>query len=84
MASIEKGDKEIIHVSTGQQTSINQIIQILRQIHDCEINVVRHHAKPGDIKHSCLNNDKAKHLLNVTPLYNIHDGLRHTYLFETT
>lgn len=84
LAAIEKGDQEIIHVSTGQSTSINQIIQILRQIHDCEINVVHHDAKPGDIKHSCLNFNKAKHLLNVTPLYNIHDGLRHTYLLETT
>lgn len=84
LAAIESGDNEIIHVSTGQRTSINQIIQILRQIHDCEINVVYHHAKPGDIKHSCLDYKKAKRLLDVAPLYNIHDGLRHTYLSEAT
>lgn len=83
LASIENGAKEIIHVSTGQSTSINQIIETLRKIHDDEINVVYQPAKPGDIKHSCLNYKKAKSLLKVAPLYNIQDGLRQTYLSES-
>ena len=84
LASIEKGNQEIIHVSTGQRTSINQIIQILKQLHDQGVSPVYYDAKPGDIKHSCLSNEKAKCMLNAAPLYNIQDGLRHTYLSEIT
>lgn len=83
LAAMEKGHNEIIHVSTGKPTSINEIIINLKQLHDNDIQVVYKTAKPGDIKHSCLNNEKADSTLNLAPLYTIYNGLKHTYLFES-
>nr|WP_106779640.1 NAD-dependent epimerase/dehydratase family protein [Lysinibacillus timonensis] len=82
--AIESGNQEIIHVSTGQRTSINRIISILSKIEGSEICPVYVSARPGDIKHSCLSNEKAKRLLNLSPLYSIEEGLRQTYLHETS
>jgi UDP-glucose 4-epimerase len=77
--AIEKGTQETIQLSTGQKTSINQLIQVLKEIHGSSINTIYKDAKPGDIKHSCLDNSKAKQVLNWSPSYQINEGLKNTY-----
>lgn len=82
LAAINNGSGEIIHASTAQTTSINQLISNLQQIHGSWPRTINLDPKPADIKHSCLDNRKAKQLLKFTPSYTIIDGLRETYEAE--
>lgn len=83
IAAIDKGDGETIHVSTAQSTSLNQLIEILRRLHGSPIKTEYGNAKPGDIRHSCLNNRKAGQLLGFAPSFSVPEGLRETYTAET-
>jgi UDP-glucose 4-epimerase len=82
IAAIEKGDQETIQVSTAKKTSVNQLINILEQIHDTPIETIHTNARSGDIKHSCLNNKKAEELLHWSGKINIFQGLTETYSYS--
>ena len=79
---MELGDQETIQVSTSQKTSINDILSLLTEIHGISIQREFTAPREGDIKHSCLCNEKARNLLNWNPSYTIEDGLRETYTFN--
>ncbi|MDF2855965.1 MAG: UDP-glucose 4-epimerase [Neobacillus sp.] len=82
LAAINNGSGEIIHASTAETTSINQLISYLQQIHESRPKTINLVPRPAEIKHSCLDNTKAKQLLKFTPSYSIIDGLRETYEAE--
>jgi UDP-glucose 4-epimerase len=81
MAAIKLGDGETIHVSTGHSTSIHSLVQMLKRIHDSEIETHYSPAREGDISHSCLDCKKAFSQLQWQPQVNIKDGLLETYAF---
>ncbi|NMO95869.1 NAD-dependent epimerase/dehydratase family protein [Paenibacillus lemnae] len=78
LAAMYKGDGETIHVSTGQPTSINRLIQIVAEQLNQSIETHYKPAKTGDIVHSCLNSSKAKIALDWKPAYTIEQGLAET------
>jgi len=82
IAALELGDQETIQVSTSQKTSINDILSLLTEIHGISIQREFTAPREGDIKHSCLCNEKARNLLNWNPSYTIENGLRETYTFN--
>lgn len=82
IAAMEKGHQETIQVSTAQKTSVNDLIKMLKQIHDTIIETNYTHARTGDIKHSCLDNNKASRLLKWRPKIDIFQGLVETYTFS--
>lgn len=73
------GDGDTLHVSTGRRTSVNQIVRLLRELHQAEVAVQYGPARPGDIKHSCLSADKAASVLGWQPRQHIREGLAATY-----
>ena len=82
IAALESGNQETIQVSTSQKTSVNDILSLLTEIHGISIEREFTEPREGDIKHSCLCNEKARNLLNWNPSYTIDDGLRETYTFN--
>lgn len=79
LAAIDTGHDETIHVSTGCKQSINDVFHLLTRIHGLKI-VKRHQpARSGDIKHSCLDNRKARRLLHWQPQVDLYNGLKMTY-----
>lgn len=84
IAAIENGDNEIIQVGTGERTSVNRLIDLLEQIGGGTIETKYSDSKPGDIKHSCLDNTKANQLLKCAPYTHIFNGLEETYKEETS
>lgn len=82
IAALESGNQETIQVSTSQKTSVNDILSLLTEIHGISIQREFTEPREGDIKHSCLCNEKARNLLNWNPSYTIEDGLRETYTFN--
>ncbi|TPE68329.1 NAD-dependent epimerase/dehydratase family protein [Halalkalibacterium halodurans] len=82
IAAIEQGHQETFNVSTGIRTSVNQILNTLSKIHKSKFKTIYTKERTGDIKHSCLNNHKAKQLLKWHPKTDIIDGLAETYTFS--
>lgn len=77
--AMNRGHQKIIHISTSQSTSINQLVKFLKQIHRFEIDTIYKPSKIGDIKHSCLNNMRAHQLLKWRPTFDIIKGIKETY-----
>jgi UDP-glucose 4-epimerase len=77
--AINHGDQEIIHVSTANRTSINNLARKLTEFHRTDLPIVYSLAREGDIKHSCLDNRKAFECLEWQPSYEILSGLEETY-----
>ncbi|CAH0281816.1 UDP-glucose 4-epimerase [Peribacillus frigoritolerans] len=79
MAAVNQGHQEIIQVSTAQKTSVNHLLNMLTQIHGFKVNTVHTSPRTGDIKHSCLDNKKARQILKWQPKSDIFQGLSETY-----
>ncbi|KOR79095.1 UDP-glucose 4-epimerase [Bacillus sp. FJAT-21352] len=79
IASVNQGHQETIQVSTAQKTSINHLLNMLTQIHGSKVNTVHTSPRTGDIKHSCLDNKKARQILKWHPESDIFQGLSETY-----
>jgi len=79
IAAIGKGNQETIHVSTSQKTSVKDLLKTLEKIHGSNINVTYTEGRAGDIKHSCLDNKKARQLLKWSPNTSVFNGLKETY-----
>lgn len=77
--AMERGDNEIFHISKGKGTSINQIVHILKEIHPLPVSVRYTTPRPGDIKHSCLNSQKAEKSLLWKAEVDIKEGIKKTY-----
>jgi UDP-glucose 4-epimerase len=82
ITAVEKGDQETIQVSTGRSVSVNHLVKMLTQIYGSPIETIYTHARTGDIKHSCLDNKKARQLLQWNPQVDIFNGLTETYTFS--
>ncbi len=82
IAALDRADQQTIQISTSKKTSINDILNRLAIIHGENIRTVFTASREGDIKHSCLNNEKAQDLLNWHPLVDISKGLNETYDFH--
>jgi len=81
-AAAERGDEEIIQVSSSRKTSINQLVSMLFRIHGVATEIIHTPTNKGDVKHSCLDNRKAYELLQWQPLVDLSDGLAATYTYS--
>ncbi|AFM01434.1 nucleoside-diphosphate-sugar epimerase [Desulfitobacterium dehalogenans ATCC 51507] len=81
-AAVERGDQEIIQVSSSGKTSVNQLVSMLSRIHGSAFEIIHTPANQGDVKHSCLDNRKAYELLQWQPLIDLPDGLATTYAYS--
>ncbi|WP_053371887.1 NAD-dependent epimerase/dehydratase family protein [Paenibacillus sp. FJAT-27812] len=82
IAAINQGDRETINISTGQRTSINNLVHLLNMIHEPSFEVVHGPERPGDIMDSCLDNAKAEHILGWRPKGSLFEGLKQTYQYN--
>ncbi|AWB45830.1 UDP-glucose 4-epimerase [Paenibacillus sp. CAA11] len=84
VAAAFQADQQIVQVSTAAPTSVNQLLDLLSQIHGQKLTPEYHEARAGDIKHSCLSNSRADKLLGWKPKYNLEAGLKETYQYMIT
>jgi UDP-glucose 4-epimerase len=71
-----KGIGESFNVGTGRATSIKQLCRILVNMTGKDVKAVFQKARPGDIRHSCANINKARVDLNFEPKVSLRQGLR--------
>lgn len=81
LRAVEQGDGGVFNISTGKATSIKEIVEKLIEIHGSKVVINYTAGRTGDIKHSCLMNEKAEKLLGWSPQVSVLQGLEETYQF---
>ncbi|UOQ84885.1 NAD-dependent epimerase/dehydratase family protein [Gracilibacillus salinarum] len=81
IAAMTSEQNGMVQISTGKRTSINQLVASLSSLHNKPLDTVHKAGRKGDIKHSCLANQKAYDLLNWKPNTEIAQGIQYTYSY---
>ncbi len=68
----------IINIGTGIETRTYHLYQKIAKVMNSKIEPKRGEARPGDIRHSCLDIKRAKELLNWEPEINLEEGIKET------
>lgn len=79
LAALDRGDDELVNISTASGTSVNQLAARIRDLHGSPMQVIHTPPRPGDIRHSRLDNARALAVLGFAPQYDIERGLAATY-----
>ncbi len=76
---ILNGSEGIYNVSTGKEYSVNQLIELLKEITQKKFEVIYDDPIPGEIKHISLDPSKANRDFQWYPSYSFKEGLEETY-----
>jgi UDP-glucose 4-epimerase len=77
-ASASDVDRRVINVGTGQETSINDLVDLVAQATDKRVEVVRSPAESGGVSRLCADVSVARQLLGYKPRIDLAEGLRLT------
>ncbi|OIO40648.1 LPS biosynthesis protein WbpP [Candidatus Pacearchaeota archaeon CG1_02_31_27] len=69
---------ETLNIACGRSISINELTELINKFTGKNIKPVYEKPRPGEIKHSLANVDKAKKLIGYKPLYSFEQGLKET------
>ncbi len=69
---------EVFNIGCGQQTSINTLANLIGEMMQVDAKPVYISARPGDVRHSRADIQKAQRLLGYKPKVELKAGLRHT------
>ena len=79
--SAEHLQGEAINIACGKRVSLNQLLNILKEIVGSKVSPVHEEARKGDVKHSLADINKGKKILNYDPQVGIEMGLKKTVEF---
>ena len=75
--SIENNDDEkIFNISSGEATSLNEILNLLKEVSKKDFKVVYKPSRSFDVKVNCLDNSLAKKVLLWEPKISLKDGIK--------
>ena len=77
-APAEQAAGRVFNLAAGQRTSLNELVSYLQEILDCQVQPVHTDPRPGDIKHSWADVDRARAHLGYEPQVGFLEGLRRT------
>jgi UDP-glucose 4-epimerase len=69
---------EVVNISCGKMTSLNRLLDVLKEILGSKVSPIYQEARKGDIRHSLADIQKAKAFLDYEPQVGIEVGLRKT------
>ena len=69
---------EVFNIGCGQQTSINQLANLIGEMMEIDVQPVYTSSRPGDVRHSRADICKAQQLLGYEPQVELKAGLRRT------
>ena len=78
LLALEQGDNQILNISTGEATTVNELYGLLRQTIKSTLEPVYGPPRVGDIVHSYLDNQKVMQYLNWQPMFSLAQGLQET------
>lgn len=80
-ASISDKTSEVINIGSGELTSINEIIETIKEVTHKEVNVVYKTTNSFDVQHVCLDITNANRVLDFKPKVNLMEGVKRTWDF---
>jgi nucleoside-diphosphate-sugar epimerase len=78
---IERLNGEVINIACGKRTSLNQLLDILKNLLGLNIPAIHEEPRKGDVKHSLADIQKAKMILDYEPQWDTRMGLIKTIEF---
>ena len=75
IAALNNGKNQLINISCNIRDSINDLYKTINEVLGKNLSPIYKKAKSGDIKHSVLDNTKAKNILDWSPNNNLKEGL---------
>jgi len=72
----KKAVNQVYNIACGQQTSLNQLFNYLKDIEGSNLQPIYGPERKGDVKHSLADISKAKNLLGYDPVVTVGDGLK--------
>jgi nucleoside-diphosphate-sugar epimerase len=69
---------EVINIGCGEKTSLNRLLDVLKEILGSKVSPIYQEARKGDIGHSLADIQKGKEILNYEPRVGIEVGLKKT------
>ena len=79
--SAERLHGEAINIACGKQTSLNQLLSIIKDILGSAQAPIYEEPRKGDVRHSLADIRKGKELINYEPKVRIETGLKKTVEF---
>lgn len=79
--ALNNGENDIFNLGWGMGTSVNTIFKRLKDIVNPKVKEVHGPPKLGEVRRSCLDANKAKHILGWEPRVELEEGLRRTVEF---
>jgi nucleoside-diphosphate-sugar epimerase len=80
-AAPAEGVGEAFNVACGERTTLNEIVVRIGELCGREIEAVHTDPRPGDVRHSLADIDKARRILGYEPAVDFEEGLRRTFAF---
>jgi UDP-glucose 4-epimerase len=77
-ATSEDGIGEVINVACGRTFTINELFRKLRELTGASVEPRHADPRPGDVRHSYADVEKARRVLGLTPKVSFEDGLERT------
>lgn len=74
----KEADGQAFNIAYGGQVTLNELYECITKALNVNIKANYGPERPGDIKHSNANNNKAKELLNYSPKWSFNDGINAT------
>ncbi|MFC3959435.1 NAD-dependent epimerase/dehydratase family protein [Halovivax cerinus] len=69
---------EAYNVATGESISIRRLAERIQELSDADSPIVHRDARPGDIRHSVAETERARDRLGFEPAVSVSDGLART------
>lgn len=77
-ARVKKTQGEVVNIATGYRTSLNQLLDQLRDITNIYLSPKYTFSRKGDVRHSLADISLATQLLDYKPTIHLKDGLEQT------
>lgn len=74
---------EVFNVASGHRTTLNELLTCLKEITGSCVDAAYTDPRPGDVRHSLADIDKARQLLGYKPKVGMEEGLRRTVAWFT-
>ncbi|MGA2639399.1 MAG: NAD-dependent epimerase/dehydratase family protein [Spirochaetia bacterium] len=78
LLAMDKGSAEAVNIATARDVRTRELLAAICRITGKELRYTRAGPRPGDIRHSCLDNSKAAQLLGWKPAFSLEEGLGRT------
>lgn len=76
---VEKCNGGVFNIAVGDRTTVNQLFSIIRDTAGSNIEPIYREERPGDVKHSLADIQKAATIMGYQPAINIEKGLEITF-----